>query len=186
MPSRKRVAFEVESRLRPQAAGPDLWLAFAPIKRIEVTVEKASELGAAALMPVVTRRTNVGRVNLDRLRAVAVEAAEQCDRLSVPEVRPAQSLDAFLTGWPPGRRLYYLDETGAGAPIARALREDATQPCAFLVGPEGGFEPAELQALAQTPSARGLGLGPRLLRAETAAMAALTCWQALKGDWSPG
>ncbi|MGE4064594.1 MAG: 16S rRNA (uracil(1498)-N(3))-methyltransferase [Rhodospirillaceae bacterium] len=184
MPSKKHVVFEVEEQLRPQSPSPDLWLAFAPVKRIDAVVEKASELGAAALLPVMTRRTDVSRINFDRMRAIAIEAAEQCERLSIPVIQPAQDFDSFLRGWPAARRLYFLDETGQGAPIARALQEEVTQSCAFLVGPEGGFTESELDALRQVPSAKGVSLGPRILRAETAALAALACWQALRGDWA--
>lgn len=183
MPSKRHVVFEVEAQLRPQASAPDLWLAFAPVKRIDTVVEKATELGVSALLPVMTRRTDVSRINFDRMRATAVEAAEQCERLTVPVIQPAQDFDTFLAQWPAARRLFYLDETGAGAPIARVLDADVTESCAFLVGPEGGFTQSELDALAQLPSARGVSLGPRILRAETAALAALACWQALSGDW---
>jgi 16S rRNA (uracil1498-N3)-methyltransferase len=184
MPSKKHILFEVEEQLRPQAESPDLWLAFAPVKRIDTVVEKATELGASALLPVMTRRTDVSRINFDRMRAIAIEAAEQCERLSVPVIQPAQNFDAFVAGWPGTRRLYFLDETGKGAPIARALHDEVTNSCAFLVGPEGGFTESELDALSQLPSAKGVSLGPRILRAETAALAALACWQALSGDWT--
>ncbi len=183
-PSKRHVVFEVEEKLRAQTSTPDLWLAFAPVKRIDMIVEKASELGVSALLPVMTRHTDVSRINFDRMRSTAVEAAEQCERLSVPVIQPAQNFDAFLAGWPAARRLYYLDETGGGIPIAPALHNEAVAACGFLVGPEGGFAPAEHKALAQHSSAVGVGLGPRILRAETAAFAALSCWQALRGDWS--
>lgn len=185
-PSKRHVVFEVEEKLRAQDATPDVWLAFAPVKRIDMIVEKASELGASALLPVMTRHTDVSRINFDRMRAIAVEAAEQCERLSVPVIQPAQNFDAFLSGWPAARRLYYLDETGGGAPIAAALHEESMGPCAFLVGPEGGFAQAEREALGLLACAKGVSLGPRILRAETAAFAALSCWQALKGDWQAG
>lgn len=186
MPSKRHVVFEVRDRLRVQDTTPDLWLAFAPVKRIDTIVEKATELGAAALLPVMTRHTDVSRINFDRMRAISIEAAEQCERLTVPVIQPAQDFAAFLAQWPAARRLLYLDETGAGAPITRVLEEEVTQSCAFLVGPEGGFAQSELDALAQLPSARGVSLGPRILRAETAALAALACWQSLRGDWSAG
>ena len=185
-PSKRHVVFEVTDQLRAQNQTPDVWLAFAPVKRIDMIVEKASELGASALLPVMTRRTDVSRINFDRMRAISIEAAEQCERLSVPVIQPAQDFDAFLAGWPSTRRLYFLDETGAGAPIAQALQAEVTQSCAFLVGPEGGFTQSELDALKQLPFATGVSLGPRILRAETAALAALACWQALRGDWQAG
>lgn len=160
---------------------------FAPTLRPERAawmVEKATELGVSALLPVMTRHTDVSRINFDRMRSIAIEAAEQCERLSVPVIQPAQNFDAFLAGWPAARRLYYLDETGGGLPIAPALRNEAPDACGFLVGPEGGFAQVEHEALEQHAFAVGVGLGPRILRAETAAFAALACWQALRGDWS--
>lgn len=182
-PSKRHVVFEVQDQLRAQSGTPDVWLAFAPVKRIDVVVEKATELGVSALLPVMTRHTDVSRINFDRLRATTIEAAEQCERLSVPVIQPAQNFDPFLAQWPQARRLFYLDETGRGAPIATALQDEVADSCGFLVGPEGGFAQSELDALAQLPSARGISLGPRILRAETAALAALACWQALSGDW---
>jgi 16S rRNA (uracil1498-N3)-methyltransferase len=183
MPSKRHVVFEVQDQLRAQTPVPDLWLAFAPIKRIDEIAEKATELGVSALLPVMTRHTDVSRINFDRLRATTIEAAEQCERLSVPVIQPAQNFDAFIGQWPAARRLYYLNERGEGTPIARALQDEVTESCAFLVGPEGGFAQSELDALAQLSSAKGVTLGSRILRAETAALAALACWQALRGDW---
>ncbi|MDX2222748.1 MAG: 16S rRNA (uracil(1498)-N(3))-methyltransferase [Rhodospirillaceae bacterium] len=183
------VAFEVAERLRAQVETPGPWLAFAPIKkaRIDLVAEKAAELGVGLLWPVLTRRTAAERVNLARLRANAVEAAEQCGRLSVPEVREATPLAALIDAWPRDRRLFVLDETGAGAPIARALRDVAPPTgafqCGFLCGPEGGFDKSELDALKELPFVTAVGLGPRILRAETAALAALVCFQAIGGDW---
>jgi len=182
VPAKRRADFVVGARLRDQAVEPDVWLAFAPVKRLEYLAEKATELGAGALLPVLTRHTDVTRVNIERLRANAVEAAEQCERLSVPQVHPLQTFDAFVNTWPADRLLYVLDETGAGTAILEAM-EQTQKPCGFLVGPEGGFAQSELDALKQLSSARNVSLGPRILRAETAALAALACWQALSGDW---
>lgn len=183
VPAKRRVTLTPTDALRPQTQDLDLWLVFAPIKRVDMVVEKATELGASELFPVMTRHTDVTRVNLDRLRANAVEAAEQCERLSVPVMHPSCAFDTFLATWPPARTLYFLDETGGGVPIAEALAPYDGTPCGFLVGPAGGFAQSELDALRQLPSARGVDLGPRILRAETAACAALACWQALSGDW---
>lgn len=175
----------VEAQMRPQKAEPDLWLVFAPIKRarIDFIAEKATELGVAALWPVFTRHTAMTRVNVERLAANAVEAAEQTERLSVPEVMEPTTLDQALERWPAGRRLIFLDESGGGPPIAEALAAMPDGPAAILTGPEGGFTKWELDALRGLSFATGVGLGPRILRADTAALAGLACWQAWRGDW---
>ena len=175
----------VEGQLRRPEPEPDLWLLFAPIKRtrLDWLVEKATELGVAALLPVWTARTQPERTNLERLRAHAVEAAEQSERLSVPELRAPEALDRVLADWPAERPLVVCDETGAGEPIGEAVRRLATTPVAFLVGPEGGFGQTELDALGKLSFVTRIGLGPRVLRAETAALAALAVFQAIAGDW---
>jgi 16S rRNA (uracil1498-N3)-methyltransferase len=187
---KKAAVARVTERTREQVTEPDVWLCFAPLKRarIDYVAEKATELGAAVLQPVLTHHTVVERVNLERLRANAIEAAEQTERLSVPEIRPAVELPRLLDDWPPGRRLLVCDETGGGPPIAEALASlDATAraaPWGIVVGPEGGFDAAELAALRRMKDVMAVGLGPRILRADTAALAALACWQALVGDWA--
>ncbi|HEY1432940.1 MAG TPA: 16S rRNA (uracil(1498)-N(3))-methyltransferase [Stellaceae bacterium] len=177
----------VERQLRqPEPEGePDLWLLFAPIKRtpLDWLVEKAAELGVAALLPVWTARTQVERINVERLRAHAVEAAEQSERLSVPELRAPQRLDQLLAEWPSARRLIVCDETGAGEPISDAAARLSPGPVALLVGPEGGFDETELDALDKLSFVTRVGLGPRVLRAETAALAAVAVLQAIAGDW---
>jgi 16S rRNA (uracil1498-N3)-methyltransferase len=186
---RKAAVARVGERTREQVAEPDVWLCFAPVKRarIDYIAEKATELGAAVLQPVLTQHTNVERVNVERLRANAIEAAEQTERLTVPDVRPPVDLARLLADWPAGRRLLMCDETGGGPPIAEVLSGlDASArvaPWAIVVGPEGGFAPAELAALRRIKDVTAVGLGPRILRADTAALAALACWQALVGDW---
>lgn len=182
---RDRCDLTVAERLRPQAAGPDLWLLLAPLKRsrIDLVAEKATELGVAALLPVWTRHTAVTRVNVGRLGPIAVEAAEQCGRLGVPEVREPVSLDDAIARWPKGRRLLVCAEGGPALPIADALAAHAPGGAwAVLVGPEGGWARPELDGLVKLPFVTAAGLGPRLLRAETAALAALACWQAILGD----
>jgi 16S rRNA (uracil1498-N3)-methyltransferase len=186
---KKAAAAEVSEQTRPQTAEPDLWLCFAPIKRarIDYVVEKATELGVAVLQPVLTQHTAVERVNVERLRAHAIEAAEQTERLSVPEVRPPVDLMRLLSEWPAERRLLMCDETGGGPPIADVLRglDDTARaaPWGIVIGPEGGFAGGELTALRRMKNVLAVGLGPRILRADTAALAALACWQALVGDW---
>ncbi len=181
---RKRVSLSVKHLLRERESVPDLWLLFAPIKRgrIDWLVEKATELGIARLMPVVTRRTVVDRLNLERLRAHAVEAAEQCERTALPELAEPAKLEALLKAWPQDRTLFFADE-GGGTPLAEATRPG---PAAILIGPEGGFTDEErdsIRALGQTVP---VSLGPRILRADTAALAALTIWMSQAGDWSIG
>jgi 16S rRNA (uracil1498-N3)-methyltransferase len=176
---RRRCRLRIADQLRPQEPEPGPALLFAPLKRIrqEMLVEKATELGAAALEPLITRRSVVDRLNRERLRNVAIEAAEQCGRLSVPEIGPPLPFVAALEGWPAGRRLYVADETGGGRPLLEALREHGAGD--LLVGPEGGFEPDELDTLQAREGVVAVGLGRRILRAETAALAALACWQAV-------
>ncbi len=170
--------------LRPQAAGPDLWLVFAPVKRAgtDFLAQKATELGVAVLQPVTTRRTVADRINLERFQANAIEAAEQCGRLTVPDVRPMASLPDLLDAWPSGRRLLFCDEAGTAPPLPAALAGAPTGDWAVLVGPEGGFEADERERLRGEAFVTPVSLGPRILRAETAALAALTLWQGILGD----
>jgi 16S rRNA (uracil1498-N3)-methyltransferase len=175
---------EIEARLRPPAEEGDLWLVFAPVKRLELLIEKATELGASALVPVITARTQVARLNPARLAATACGAAEQSERLSVPEIRAALPLARLIDAWPPGRRLILCDESGTAPPVAAALATLAPGPMAVLVGPEGGFAETELDALRKLPFVSPVSLGPRVLRSETAALAALAVVQALAGDWA--
>ena len=174
-----------ESR-RPQASEGDLWLLFAPPKRarLDFLVQKASELGAAAILPVRTQHTSVTRLNLERLRANVIEAAEQCERLTLPRVEAMRPLDDVLLDWPAERRLLLCAEAGPATPIAQLLADaDHAGPWAVLTGPEGGFAKSELDRLSKLPFVSAASLGPRLLRADTAAIAALSCWQAMLGDW---
>lgn len=179
----KRNAIAVcNTQTRPLQLPPDLWLLFAPIKkaRTDFIVEKAVELGAARILPVQTRHTNSERIRQDRLQAHAVEAAEQCGATYVPEVADLQHLDKVLSKWPEDRRLYWCDETALGQP---ATLTPTTGPAAILIGPEGGFSAEEATKLRAKPNVTPLSLGPRILRADTAAVAALTLWQAACGDW---
>jgi 16S rRNA (uracil1498-N3)-methyltransferase len=177
----------LERQTRIQVEEPPLWLLFAPVKRtaIDLIVEKATELGATRLMPVITRRTNVARVNTERLRAVAREAAEQCRRLGVPDIAEPERLDQALAAFPADRRLLLCDESGAAPPIKDVLAQGPA-PLGILIGPEGGFAPDELDGLRKLPFVSPVSLGPRILRAETAAFSALAIVQALTGDWAKG
>ena len=180
---KRDLVVRIAARLREREAVPDLWLCAAPIKRgrIDWVAEKASELGVARLVPVATRRAVVDRLNRDRLRAHMIEAAEQCERTALPELAHMASLDALLRGWPAGRALFFADEEG-GTPMLDAVR-DHSGPAAILIGPEGGFDPAERAAIRACPAAVPISLGPRILRAETAALAAVSVWMAAAGDW---
>jgi 16S rRNA (uracil1498-N3)-methyltransferase len=183
--AKKNCLLSVERQSRPQSASPDLWLLFAPIKRarLDFVAEKASELGVSRIQPVITQYTQVMRVNTERLRANAVEAAEQCERLDVPEVGEAAPLATVLADWPPARRLLWCDESPGSPSIAAALANKPHAQWAVLIGPEGGFAPEERQRLRAMPQVLAVSLGPRLLRADTAAIAALSIWQAVCGDW---
>lgn len=184
--TRGRAALEVVARRRPPEREGNIWLLFAPIRRtrLDWLVEKATELGVSALLPIATARTQVPQTSPARLEAVAIAAAEQCERLSVPEFRPAAPLAMALAGWPADRQLLVCDESGGGRPITEELTLiEQGAPTALLVGPEGGFTPTELDAFADLPFVSRVGLGPRILRAETAAVAALAVFQAIAGDW---
>ncbi|MSP94189.1 MAG: 16S rRNA (uracil(1498)-N(3))-methyltransferase [Alphaproteobacteria bacterium] len=185
--TRKACALVCESAIAPQEDVPDLWLAFAPVKKTpaDYVAQKATELGVRALQPVITHRTIARRVNLERLRANAIEAAEQSGRLSVPEIREPRDLDALLGAWPKERRLIFCDEGGNAAPIADALMGAKGEGGSWgvLTGPEGGFDDGERAAIRACPFVLPVTLGPRIVRADTAALAALAVWQAICGDW---
>jgi 16S rRNA (uracil1498-N3)-methyltransferase len=168
--SRKQVVLEPQNLTRPQAAEPDCWLCFALLKRqkTDLVVEKATELGVSIIQPVITARTQADHVNLDRLRAIAIEAAEQCERLAVPEIRAPVPLPTLIAGWPAGRALNMADERRTAK-----LIQPAIGPAALLIGPEGGFTEAEVDAIGSNPLVTRVSLGARILRAETAAIAGL-------------
>jgi 16S rRNA (uracil1498-N3)-methyltransferase len=169
---------------KPLQLPPDLWFLFAPIKkaRTDFIVEKAAEMGAARIMPVQTEFTNSERIRQDRLQAHAVEATEQCGGTFVPEVADLQRLDRVLESWPEGRQLMFCDEAEVGSAL-RLAGNETDQPWAILIGPEGGFSERERARLAALPYSHVVSLGPRILRADTAAVAALTMWQQALGDW---
>lgn len=173
--ARGKASFAVETLVRPQSADADLWLMFAALKRdtTDLVVQKATELGVSALLPVFTERTNAGRVNLDRLRAIAIEAAEQSERLNVPEFRPARQLRDSLADWPTERALFVAMKRADAQPLT-----PAAAPAGLLIGPEGGFGPRDHTLLGRCRFVRPVSLGPRILRAETAAIAGLALLQA--------
>lgn len=181
---KKGVILKAQEQVRPQTFGPDLELIVAVVKkaRVETIVEKAAELGARRVRLTLTQRTNADRIRLDRLDAIAEEAAEQTGRLDVPVVDDPMKLSDILDTWQDGRRLMFCDETG-GAPVMAALKDIAPGPWAILIGPEGGFSPEERERLRALSLTTAVSLGPRILRADTAAIAAMTLWQAAAGDW---
>ncbi len=183
---RRRGAAEAVRQTRPQREETGPWLLFAPLKkdRTDFLIEKAVEMGASVLWPVRTRHTQAGRINMDRLRARIVEAAEQCGRPGLPDLRDPATLESMLAAWDPARPLAVADESGSGRPFAAWIAGHAGPPPGLLIGPEGGFADAELDDLAGLPFVVRIFLGPRLLRAETAAVAGLACWQSLGGDWT--
>ncbi len=175
---------KADAQARPMETGPDLDLIIAMVKRsrVETIVEKAAELGARRVRLTITRRTNVDFVKLGRLDAIAMEAAEQTGRLDVPEVADPEKLDKILDAWDPARRLVFCDEGGDAKPAIEALAGTG-DPAAILIGPEGGFAPEERERLRGLSFVTPVSLGPRILRADTAAISAMTLWQAAAGDW---
>lgn len=178
--NKKAVEISLGEQNREQTAEPDVWLCFAPIKkdRTDFIIEKATELGIARLHPMITERTQITRVNIDRLNANAREAAEQSERLSVPKVAEPVSLNELLESWPTDRPMIHMDETGTGAPLAKIMMQQSDG-IGFLIGPAGGFSPSEISAIKNHPSAVSADLGPRILRAETACVAALGVRQSI-------
>jgi 16S rRNA (uracil1498-N3)-methyltransferase len=184
--SKRGCTLRVEDQLRPQAIGPDLDLVIALVKRarLEIIIEKAAELGARRVRLAVTRFTNADHTNVARLQAIAVEAAEQTGRMDVPQVLAPEKLERLLDGWEAGRRLMFCDEAGDARPALQALAGGDAGPWAVLIGPEGGFAPEERDRLRGQAFVTPVTLGPRILRADTAAISALTLWQAARGDWA--
>lgn len=183
--SKRSCRVTVETKTREQTSTQDVELLVAVVKRarLETIVEKAAELGAARVRPVLTARTNADRVRTDRLAAIMVEAAEQCERLEVPAIEEPEKLDRLLDRWDPSRRLIFCDEGGEAQDALTALSDLTPGPAAILIGPEGGFSPQERERLRAMPGVTPVTLGPRILRADTAAISALTLFQAAAGDW---
>ncbi len=182
--AKRDLIVRVSGKLRERESVPDLWLLTAPIKkaRLDMVVEKACELGVALYRPVITRRTIIERIKAERLRSIMMEAAEQCGRTALPIVEEAIKLETLLANWPSDRALFFADENG-GSPAYDAFHANPG-PAALLIGPEGGFEDAERVAIRNCANAVAISLGPRILRAETAAIAGISLWMAQRGDWS--
>ncbi|MCK5041504.1 MAG: 16S rRNA (uracil(1498)-N(3))-methyltransferase [Sphingomonadales bacterium] len=184
--SKKTLKLDIAAQTREQTTLPDVWYVFAPIKkaRIDFIVQKATELGATALVPVFTRHTVAGRVNEKRMLANAIEAAEQSERLCVPEIHAPQKLDKLIANWPSERALMFCDENLSGKSVNESLAGgDKNIPWAVLIGPEGGFEQSERAMIKKLSNVTTVSLGPRILRADTAGLAALALWQSQIGDW---
>ena len=190
-PGRKSLMLALRARTRPPEAAPEVDFVFAPLKhaRLDYLAQKAVEMGAGRLRPVQTRRTQVARLNLDRLQANAIEAAEQCGVVWTPEVRPLEPLERALAAWPAARPLVFCDEDAPAADPSKTLgKAEAGCSIGVLIGPEGGFDQVERAAILRIPRVLRIRLGPRVLRADTAAVAALALVQATLGDWrsAPG
>ena len=181
---KRGLALRCATHLRTREAVPDFWLCPALLKkdRFDLVLEKACELGVAEIRPILTRRCVADKINPDRVRTTLIEAAEQCARTALPVCEAPVTLTALLANWPTNRTLYFADETG-GAPAAASFNRPG--PAGLLVGPEGGFDPAERDAIRAHPAAVAITLGPRILRGETAAIAACALWMGIAGDWAP-
>ncbi|MDB2438162.1 16S rRNA (uracil(1498)-N(3))-methyltransferase [Hellea sp.] len=182
--SKRAATLLVTEQLRDPKACPDITLCFAPVRKHRTTfiIEKAAELGVRTLQPVITARTQFPKFNVEKARLQAIEAAEQTERLDIPVIEAPQKLDAMLMGWDTDRSLIFADEAGGAKPAAEALRR-LNGPAAILIGPEGGFTPQERELLHAQDFVTPVSLGPRILRADTAALSLLTLWQAAQGDW---
>ncbi len=187
--TKRQVTLRVLDQIKKQQPEPDLWLAFAPIKkaRLDFIAQKATELGVSHMVPVMTRRTIVDRVKTERMAANAIEAAEQCERMNVPTVGEPIKLDKLLRQWPTERKIMFCDEDLSGIAAHTALAavgdKPSAAPWAILIGPEGGFDEVERDLIRNHPNCMTVSLGPRILRADTAAMAAISLWQSALGDW---
>ena len=182
---KKNVHVCAKTCIRPQELTADVWLIFAPIKglRVDFIAQKATELGANMLCPVFTEHTSVKKINVERLLSNAIEAAEQSGRLSVPQINSPVILEKLIEDWPKERFLFCCDETGGGEPILGAFKKNSG-PAGLLIGPEGGFSNKELDQLDKLSNVCRVSLGRKILRSDTAAFAALVCWQAAIGDWN--
>lgn len=192
--SKRSLSLSIEKQTRKPGPEPDLWLCAAPIKKVhfDYMIEKATELGVSVIQPVLTSRTQIREVNLDRCRSIAIESAEQSERLTIPEIKKPLTLPELAASWPATRKLIVCAEWGEATPVGKALHASAAPhtldggraaPAAILTGPEGGFAADELEKLRGLSQTVFVRLGPRILRADTAALAALASWQALSGDW---
>lgn len=184
--NKKNAILEVKEKIKEFTPCPDIWLLFSPLKKdkTDFVIEKATELGCRKIQPVITKYTITETVKIERFTAQSIEAAEQCRRTDLPEIGTPQKLSNLIESWDNSRILYFMDETRQSKPFYEILQNEQCSKAAILIGPEGGFSPDELTILRNQKFARGATLGSRILRAETAATAALSCWQMISGDWS--
>ncbi len=182
--SKRSVSVTVVDRLRDREEVPDLWLCPALLKkdRFDLVLEKATELGVRRIAPIITRRCVANKLNRDRAQAIVTEAAEQCARTALPELASVEKFSAIMTQWPDDRTLFFADEMGGQA--AASAFEETTGPAALITGPEGGFDDEERKILLAHPNVKPISLGPRILRGETATIAAISLWMGVAGDWA--
>jgi len=183
--NKKSAHLRILKKTKNFSLSPDLWLLFAPLKKdkTDIVIEKATELGCRQIMPVITQYTNTTNIKTERYIAQSIEASEQCHRTDLPIIKEPQTLSKLLTNWDASRTLFFMDETLNSEPFYNILQTKTNKKAAVLVGPEGGFSKEELFLLRNSSFAYGATLGPRILRAETAVIAALSCWQMIAGDW---
>lgn len=184
--AKKKTTIQVTEKVKNLYLCPDIWLLFAPLKKdkTDFVIEKATELGCRKIIPTITKYTITSNVKTSRYIAQSIEAAEQCRRTDIPEITEAMNIKELLQNWDVQRTLFFMDETLESKNFLQTLKENPTEKSAILVGPEGGFSEDELTLLRSLPFCKGATLGPRILRAETAATSALSCWQLISGDWS--
>ena len=184
--AKKKTTIQVTEKVKDLYRCPDIWLLFAPLKKdkTDFVIEKATELGCSKIIPTITKYTITSNVKTSRYIAQSIEAAEQCRRTDIPEITEAINIKDLLQNWDGQRTLFFMDETLESKNFLQTLKENPTEKSAILVGPEGGFSEDELSLLRGLPFCKGATLGPRILRAETAATSALSCWQLISGDWS--
>ncbi len=183
--AKKHITLKVLQKTADFHLSPDIWLIFAPLKKdkTDFVIEKATELGCRKIIPAITQYTITQNVKTERYTAQSIEAAEQCRRTDLPEIAAPREISALLADWDASRTLFFMDETLNSPDFLTVLKQNQNSKAAILIGPEGGFSPEELARLRSLSYARGASLGPRILRAETAAAAALSCWQLIAGDW---
>ena len=183
--NKKNSLIEVQNKIKEISFCPDIWLLFAPLKKdkTDFVIEKATELGCSKIIPTITTYTNTTNIKIERYIAQSIEASEQCRRTDLPKIDEPKNLKDILSNWDKNRTLFFMDETLQSQNFLDSLKTNSSPKAAILIGPEGGFSKEELDNLRKQPYAQGATLGPRILRAETAALAALSCWQMIAGDW---